>query len=403
MMCNSQPKSFLCLAGYEKGQDFLRELKRQGCRVFLITSTKLKDAAWPHESLDDIFYMPNMYARQDMLNAVSYLARSQKIDRIVALDDLDVETSATLREHTRIPGMGNTTARYFRDKLAMRVKANDEGFLVPPFVHVLNYDHLRDYMSHVPAPWMLKPRTEASSLGIKKIHEAEQLWRALDKLGDRQSYYLLEKYVAGDVYHIDSIVWERKILFAESHKYARPLLDVMSGGGLFSSTTLGRASEDEQTLQKLNQELISAFGLLRGVTHTEFIKSQADGRFYFLETAARVGGANIAELITASTGLNLWVEWAKLEVNAAKGLPYTLPPHQKHYAGILISLARQEHPDSSAYNAPEIVWRLNKKHHAGLIVSSPQLNRVERLLQEYTPRFQTDFFAKLPPPEKATN
>ena len=59
---------------------------------------------------------------------------------------------------------------------------------------------------------------------------------------------------------------------------------------------------------------MSAFGLVRGVAHTEFIKSHNDGQFYFLETAARVGGANIAEMVEAATGINLWSEWAKIEL-----------------------------------------------------------------------------------------
>ena len=48
-----------------------------------------------------------------MINAVSYLARSQVIDRIVALDEFDIEMAASLREHLRIPGMGETTSQLF--------------------------------------------------------------------------------------------------------------------------------------------------------------------------------------------------------------------------------------------------------------------------------------------------
>ena len=70
-------------------------------------------------------------------------------------------------------------------------------------------------------------------------------------------------------------------------------------------------------------------------------------------------------------------------------------------AGLLISLARQEHPDTSAYNDPEIVWRLNdKKHHVGLIVKSPDPGRVQELIGSYVQRFRQDFFASQPPLDK---
>src|SRR5512139_1288193 len=168
-MVSLPPRTVLCITSYEKGQAFMREAKRKGSTVYLLTVEKLRDADWPRDQLEEIFYMPSLFHEQDMIYAVSYVARSRPLDRIVALDDYDVEMAASLREHLRIPGMGDTTARYFRDKLAMRVRAKDRGIRVPEFVHVLNTDHLRAFMERVPPPWVLKPRSEASSLGIKKI------------------------------------------------------------------------------------------------------------------------------------------------------------------------------------------------------------------------------------------
>jgi len=154
-------------------------------------------------------------------------------------------------------------------------------------------------------------------------------------------------------------------------------------------------------LHRLNQELMLALGLLRGVSHTEFIKAAEDGRFYFLETSARVGGANLAEMVEASSGINLWREWAKIEC-LAPGQSYTLPEARNDYSGIIISLAKQENPDTAAYSDPEIVWRLNKSHHAGLIVQSSKLERVIALLDDYANRFRNDFYAAMPAPEKPT-
>jgi biotin carboxylase len=397
-----RPVTILCLASYEKGAAFLRECKRLGCRVLLVTVESLSGADWPREAIDDIFYLPSIADREDLIKGVSYLARGQVIDRIVPLDDYDVETAALLREHLRIPGMGDTTARYFRDKLAMRVKAREHGILVPEFVHVLNYDRVREYMERVPPPWVLKPRSEASAIGIKKAHHAEEVWQLLDALGDQQSFYVLEQYIPGDIFHIDSIVSERDVVFAVPHKYGHPPMNVAHDGGIFTTRRVPEESSDAQALESLNRELISALGLVRGVTHTEFIKGRDDGRFYFLETASRVGGANIAETIEAATGINLWAEWAKIEVDGGER-PYSLPPHRNDYSGIIISLARQESPDTSAYDDPEIVWRMSKEHHAGLIVRSSDHARVERLLEEYSRRFYEDFFATQPLPDRPTS
>ena len=128
----------------------------------------------------------------DIIYAVSYLNRSNDIVQIVPLDDYDVETAAALREHLRLPGLGETAARFFRDKLAMRLQARANGILVPDFTPVFNYDRLRSFMDSVPPPWVLKPRSEAGAMGIKKVHSAEEVWRWLDQLGDQQSFFHLE-------------------------------------------------------------------------------------------------------------------------------------------------------------------------------------------------------------------
>jgi biotin carboxylase len=394
----SDQLTVLCLASYFKGEAFLRQCRRDGCRVLLVTVEKLRNEGWPREAIDEVFYMPDGYSRDDIIKGVSYLARTQSIDRIVPLDEYDQETAALLREHLRIPGMGDTTARYFRDKLAMRVKARTEGILVPDFVHVLNYDSLREFMTRVAPPWVLKPRSEAASMGIKKLNHAHELWPLLDALGDRQSFYVLEQYLPGDIYHVDSIVFEREVVFAVPHKYGKPPMDV-SLGGIFTTRKIPRDSDDARTLDALNREIISALGLVRGVTHTEFIRASSDGRFYFLETAARVGGANIAEAVEAATGLNLWAEWARIEI-AGEDNAYELPAFRDDFAGVIISLARQEHPDTGAYNDPEIVYRLDKLHHAGLVVASSDPERVKQLLESYTTRFYEDYYATQPPLEK---
>lgn len=399
------PLTFLCLASYEKGHDFLREARRQGSRVFLITSLSLQHTArWPRESIDDIFYMPDQsksWNRNDTLLAISHLARTQVIDRVVALDDFDLEMAASLREHLRIPGMGETTTRYFRDKLAMRMKAMEAGLRVPEFVHLLNDEKVRQFTGRVPPPWVLKPRLMAGAIGIQLVHSLDELRAADRALGDQRSFFLVERFVPGDVCHVDSIVYQNQVLFAVASQYGHPPLDVSHRGGIFTTRLLERGSADAQALLAGNIRVLGAMGLLRGVSHTEFIKGH-DGALYFLETSARVGGAHIAELVEAATGLNLWGEWAKVEI-AGGALPYAPPQPAGDYAALLVSLARQEHPDTSAFADPEIVWRMERPYHVGMIIKSPRRERVAELLDQYVERVKKDFATVAPPRDRPTN
>lgn len=398
----SAPRTILCLASFHKGHEFIREAKNQGWTVYLLTSQSLEHADWPRESIDEIFFMPDVdkvWDRQATLLGVSFMARHRRIDRIVALDDFDVETAAALREHLRVPGMGDTTARYFRDKLAMRLKALEAGIPVPDFVPAINHNDLSNFMAHVPGPWLLKPRLSASALGIKKINRPEDLWPALEALGDQQSFHLLERFVPGRVFHVDSIVNNREVVFAIASRYGAPPLAVMQGGGIFSTVICEHGSADERALIAANAAVLGAMGHVRGASHTEFIQAE-DGTFHFLETSARVGGANIMDLIETATGLNLWREWAKVECQEDE---YRVAPWRKDYAGLIVSLARQEWPDLSVFSDPEVVLRIKKRHHVGLVWTSPDFARVEQLQAAYLDRVQRDFHASAPAPDKATD
>ena len=143
----------------------------------------------------------------------------------------------------------------------------------------------------------------------------------------------------GDVYHVDSVVYEREVLVAVASRYGRPPFDVSHGGGVFTTQLVERGSAPTTARCRPSiARCCAALGLVRGVSHTEFIKG-ADGRWYFLETSARVGGAHIVELVEAATGMNLWAEWAKVELAGGK-VPYAPPPMRGDYAGLVTSLAQ---------------------------------------------------------------
>jgi biotin carboxylase len=396
-------ETILCLASYFKGGLFLEECKRLGCTTILVTTEKVAQEEWPRHAIDQFFTLPlpNLGKEPDITYTVSYLAREREVLRIVALDDYDVETAAALREHLRLPGIGASQARFFRDKLAMRTQAQACGVLVPEFSSVINRPRLAEWMERTPPPWVLKPRGEASSMGIRKVHHAQEVWDALNALGDRQSFFVLERFVPGNVYHVDSLIWDGEILAAAVHQYGLPPMTVYHGGGVFASTTVAHGSDEERALHAINHATVKAMGLRRGVTHAEFIRAEEDGRYYFLEIAMRVGGAGIDRLVEHASGANPWVEWARIEVAALRGGPYHPPPLRQDYAGLIVSLARQEWPDTSAYNDPEVMWRLHKSHHVGFVIASPDYGRVQWLVGSYIDRIAVDYTASQPPMEKA--
>jgi biotin carboxylase len=400
----SRPHTFLCIALYFKGVEFIKACKAAGNTVFLLTKSSLANEEWPRDSIDDFFYLDSEdNSPENIHNAIkglAYIMRNQHVDRVVALDDFDVEKAAAIREDFRIPGMGQTTARNFRDKLAMRAKAEEQGIPIPPFSSLFNDQDINQYLNSFTGPWVIKPRGEASAIGIKKVYAIEEVWATIEALGDRRHQYLIEQYKPGDVYHADALIYEGKVIFCLVSKYLQPPFDVAHGGGVFQTVTLDADDEDQQALQALNARLLQSFGLKYSASHTEFIKSREDGQFYFLETASRVGGAHISDLVHQATGINLWEEWAKIEDAVAKGQPYQLPQHDYTPSGLLVSLTKHQHPDFTLFNDPEIAWRLHKDFHIGLIVKSAEPGKAKELLEKYSLIIHQNYLATLPPQDK---
>lgn len=387
-------KTFVCISNYFKGSDFLINLKKLDNKVFLVTSEKLRNKPWPFDHIDEVFYMEGQdvdWNLEHLLLGVSNLMKDHKIDAVIALDDFDVEKATYLRENLRIDGMGQTTGRYFRDKLAMRMRAKSCGISNPNFCSLFNDHDINTFADTIPAPWVLKPRSEASASGIIKVHSKDDLWMHISEMGNNRFKYLVEQFRPGDVYHCDSLILEGKIIFSITSKYLATPMEISQGGGIFRSANIAYNSADDKAIKKCNEQVIKGFGLKHGAAHSEYIKSNEDGKIYFLETSSRVGGAHLAEMVAAASGINLWSEWAAIENALAKDLKYKLPKERKEYAGIVLTLSKFESPDLSCFSDTEICFRVPLDYHAGLIVNSDKPERVLELLDDYADRLNRDF------------
>jgi biotin carboxylase len=398
-------KHIVCIASEHKGNEFLDECQNAGWHVTLVTRKKLLDEPWVWTALNDVKTVEDDASSADYMRTITNVAGSRKIDRVVGLDEFDVTTAARTREHLQLGGMTSSHALRFRDKLSMRSIAYEAGIPCPEFTAVFNHQEIEDFVERVPSPWIVKPRFEVSAFGIRKCEIKEQVWQVLTDLDNRNSWrdhpsqFVLERFIAGSVYHVDSIVADGKVLACGVSKYGTPPFSVTHYGGVFTTSIVSYRSKERKQLEKLNEQLLTAFRYERGVTHAEFLHSEADGKFYLLEVACRVGGAYIANVLEHACNFNLWREWARLET-ATDEKPYKLPKLRKEFAGVALALANQEAPDTSQYEDAEIVYRVNKPKHVGLIFHSAKQKRVDELLNHYSERITTDFLAVAPAKER---
>ena len=323
---------------------------------------------------------------------------------MVALDEFDLEAAALIREDLRLPGMGQTTTRHFRDKLAMRVAAQRAGVAVPEFVAAVNHDDLRHFMETVPGPWLLKPRTSASAIGIRTVHTPADLWRNLEELRDGCRRFCDGAFCARRrVSRGFDYVGSGSVQHQAVHQYGAPPMRLMQHGGVFTTRTVPRLSEAARELCALDGALVPALGMVSGVTHSEYIFCEGReplllsgdggtrgrcvhrGADRVFDGAEPVGGVG-EDRVRAAAASRLYGTCDAAGVCGVRDLPGA--------AGA---------SDLSGYTAPEIVWEMEKDHHAGLIVQAGSADRVRALTEEYAVRFAEDFCATLPPPEKPTS
>ncbi|MEJ7624523.1 MAG: ATP-grasp domain-containing protein [Pyrinomonadaceae bacterium] len=395
----------VCIASEPKGNEFIEEAHALGWSVTLVTRKNLLDYAWPWTAINAVKTVEDDAGVLDYVRATTNVAGSRPIDRVVGIDEFDVLTAAMTREHLNLPGLSRSHAIWFRDKLTMRNIASRAGIPCPDYIGVFSAPDITGFLAEVPAPWILKPRKEVSAFGIRKCETEGDVWDVLTDLDGRNSWrdhpsqFLIERFIEGKVFHVDSVVEGGKVRACGVSEYGTTPLSVSHDGGVFTSSIVPYRSTERKQLEVMNRALLMAFEYDRGVSHAEFLQCAETGQFYLLEVACRVGGAYIANVLEHACGFNLWREWARLET-ATDENPYKLPKLRREFAGVTLALANTGQPDTSAYKEDEIVYRIVKPNHVGLIFHSKDRKRVDELLAVYTERITADFLAVAPVKER---
>jgi biotin carboxylase len=215
-------------------------------------------------------------------------------DRLISRSEYDLLAAAKLREHFAIVGDKTDDIIPLRNKWIMRSRCQQKGIRQPAFWHPL------EFIQQTPraGKFVLKPRTEASSNGIV-VGDFAAIKEVSLALDDHEAM-LVEEFIDGVIYHFDG--WMHKgvpLAFVSSH-YIRDCLSFAEGVPLGSVQTITEAAHIDLVVNTL-----SVLSHQNGSFHFEAIKDR-EGNFWFLEVAARVGGAGVAETFQLRTGLNLY-------------------------------------------------------------------------------------------------
>lgn len=383
----------------QKGERILKTFRDLGCTITLLSRSELMDKPWPRDIVDDVFFVNDFRNGRDVLNAISYLNQDRDFEIIAPLDEYAVGTCAKVRAHLGCPGLCEGTARKVRDKLTMRCLAKSNGLPVPEFSGFNNKAKVQALLDRTSGPWMVKPRAAGGAVRIQKLHSREEVWSVYESMGDQRSHHLIEEFLPSKVFHVDTVIHQGKVLLEVPGEYTTPPFDVWHQGGVFGARTVNRKSKLCKELLDLNRKVLTAVGVQNGVNHAEFLLH--GDKVYFLEIAARVPGSNLDQLATASTGVDLYAEVAKIQYCGLTGEPYKLKKFQYKEAGLVQCLAQQERADlGEIAGMPEVTWTWAKDFHVGVAFASPSGQRVDEIMNTVLHRFASDNLAVLPASEQ---
>ena len=147
--------------------------------MLLLTEEKLRDSDWPRDAIDEFYYV-----RRDMPSKTSVVERP--IWRVQSASIASSRsTTSTSRWRRRsgntfsCPAWAKRRRGGFATSWQCAGARAAAGIPCPPFVHTLNDGEITRWISEVPAPWVLKPRSQAAALGIRRLGSADELWSAL--------------------------------------------------------------------------------------------------------------------------------------------------------------------------------------------------------------------------------
>ncbi|MCF3137334.1 ATP-grasp domain-containing protein [Streptomyces olivochromogenes] len=246
-------------------------------------------------------------------------ARFGPPDRLLALNEGDLDTAAVIRERLRCAGQTPAALARFRDKLTMNQTVARAGVPVPRFADAPDERSVRAFADRHGLPVVVKPRRGTASRGVVRVESPADLPH-LGALPPEPR--LVQEYCPDDIVHIDGLWTGERLGPWRASRYVNTCVDFTQGQALGSVEI-----DDPRLLAELSEFTARVAGALSDepwVFHLEaFVGASADGRpaIRFLEAGYRVGGAEIPFVWREVHGIDLMRAAADIQLGRTPDLP----------------------------------------------------------------------------------
>lgn len=231
--------------------------------------------------------------KQDLvLMKAKIIYSSECYDKVIAIDEFDIEIAACIRDYFDLKGQNLENAKFFRDKLIMNKLVREKGISAPITSEISNIFELDKFGKSVSYPIIVKPKNGAGTMKTFKIDSYDDAVSKID-FDLSEGNYIAQKFIKGELYHIDSLVIKGVTKFTKVSKYLAPTLQHFNG--ISAASALLDKSESEMFVD-FTEQLFKRIPLPENsLIHLEVFY---DGHeIHFLEIASRIGGGGIHEIL----------------------------------------------------------------------------------------------------------
>lgn len=301
---------------------FVRALKEVGATVTAIGEgskdslpTDLKQCLSHYEQVDSVV---NEGA---VLRAAKFINSKKRIDRLEAVVEAHIMSTAKVREAMGIEGTSVKTSFLCRDKPSMKQALREAGIPCAASSAVSSLDEAIAFAKQVGFPLILKPRDGAGASGTARVNSIADLQRAAGELGlDRGRSVAIEEFIEGHEGFYDTITIGGRVVHDFATHYYPNVLEAMRNRWIspqFVTTNRIDSAEGYQELRKLGAKVVRALDIGTSATHMEWFSGPKGLKFS--EIGCRPPGVRAWDLYNVANDVDLYREWAMAIVHGRPG------------------------------------------------------------------------------------
>ncbi|MFP7279278.1 ATP-grasp domain-containing protein [Exiguobacterium indicum] len=289
--------------------NFLKHLKNHNMKKILIIEEGYEEVGGvPEGFFDEMYTVADIANYKQIEPIVSTLIKVHDISAIIATTENIIAVAGQLRSRFGIKGMQRNQAEAVRNKWIMKEMARQHGIQSPVTKIASSVREFEECIHEIGFPLIIKPIAGWATIKTYKISDMNQFNEFVKDWTSNPQSMLVEEFISGREFHVDSIVSKSNVEFTSVSEYLFNCLDVIENNKPLGSIAYSNHNQQEivEKLEAFNQSIIQALGITNAVCHAEMFVMD-NGEIYFGEIAARIGGIAVIPPIVLNThGVDLF-------------------------------------------------------------------------------------------------